>query len=227
MALNPPCAVRSCPPAQNAAVQSAIQLSDISKVDRTDLKKYCLLIEANGKRLWLAFRSDGELYGWQDDIRSCSPLMGVSDPVNFVHKIHVGFDPVSRAFTGMPQEWSRVLTQSVITREDYDKGPGAILEFYTDQKQQNMEECAGIQPDPIMFTVRDEWAGTDDITDRERKATADLQEVRSKYERVCCVYLVMHLPSLTTPKLYGAYKTVETSRDVLAERVKVAEQLEV
>lgn len=25
--------------------------------------------------------------------------MGVSNPTNFVHKIHVGFDPVSGAFT--------------------------------------------------------------------------------------------------------------------------------
>ena len=25
--------------------------------------------------------------------------MGVSNPTNFVHKVHVGFDPVSGAFT--------------------------------------------------------------------------------------------------------------------------------
>lgn len=25
--------------------------------------------------------------------------MGVSNPTNFVHKIHVGFDPISGAFT--------------------------------------------------------------------------------------------------------------------------------
>lgn len=26
-------------------------------------------------------------------------LMGMSNPTNFVHKVHVGFDPVSGAFT--------------------------------------------------------------------------------------------------------------------------------
>jgi protein-serine/threonine kinase len=31
--------------------------------------------------------------------------MGVSNPTNFVHKVHVGFDPVSGAFTvRLPRE---------------------------------------------------------------------------------------------------------------------------
>jgi hypothetical protein len=200
VALNSPYAICSRPPAQNAAVQATIQLDDISNVNRTDLKPYCLLIEADGKRLWLAFPSDYELYDWQDDIRMRSPLIGVTSPVNFLHRVHVGFDPVARAFTGLPQEWSRALAQSVATREDHDKGPGAIFEFYTDQQNRKMEEHDGIPPDSMMFTVRDESAGADNITDRERKAIADLQELQSKYEGVCCVYLVMCLPSLTTPK---------------------------
>ena len=44
-------------------------------------------------------KGDEELYGWQDDIYSRSPLSGVSNPTNFVHKVHVGFDPISGAFT--------------------------------------------------------------------------------------------------------------------------------
>jgi hypothetical protein len=83
-------------------VQSLIQLRDISNVERTDLKPYCLLIEAKDKRLWLSLKGDDELYGWQDDIYQRSPLMGVSNPTNFMHKVHVGFDPVSGAFTVCP-----------------------------------------------------------------------------------------------------------------------------
>ena len=84
---------------QNAPVQTAIYLSDISNVERTDLKPYCLLLETKDKRYFLSLKSDEELYGWQDDVYSRSPLMGVSHPTNFVHKVHVGFDPVSGAFT--------------------------------------------------------------------------------------------------------------------------------
>lgn len=34
-----------------------------------------------------------------EDVYSRSPLMGVSQPTNFVHQVHVGFDPVSGGFT--------------------------------------------------------------------------------------------------------------------------------
>ena len=49
--------------------------------------------------MFFSLKSDEEVYGWQDDIYSRSPLMGVSNPTNFQHKVHVGFDPVSGAFT--------------------------------------------------------------------------------------------------------------------------------
>lgn len=38
--------------------------------------------------------------------------MGFSAPMNFEHKVHVGFDPISGAFTGMPDQWSKLLTKS-------------------------------------------------------------------------------------------------------------------
>jgi hypothetical protein len=63
------------------------------------MKPYCLLLETRDKRYYLSLKGDEELYGWQDDIYSRSPLSGVSNPTNFVHKVHVGFDPVSGAFT--------------------------------------------------------------------------------------------------------------------------------
>lgn len=34
-----------------------------------------------------------------EDIYSRSPLMGVSQPTNFVHQVHVGFDPITGGFT--------------------------------------------------------------------------------------------------------------------------------
>jgi len=63
------------------------------------MKPYCLLLEASNRRYFVALKSDEELYGWLDDVYARSPLMGVSNPTNFVHKVHVGFDPVSGAFT--------------------------------------------------------------------------------------------------------------------------------
>lgn len=68
-------------------------------VQRVDLKPFCVEVEMKDKKLlYFAFRSDEEVYGWMDDINSRSPLMGVSQPINFVHQVHVGFDPVSGGF---------------------------------------------------------------------------------------------------------------------------------
>ncbi|KIM89744.1 hypothetical protein PILCRDRAFT_94963 [Piloderma croceum F 1598] len=128
---------------ETAPQQSVIYLRDIANIERTDLKPYCLLLETKDKRYYLALKNDEELYGWQDDVYSRSPLMGVSNPTNFVHKVHVGFDAVSGAFTGMPEQWSKLLTKSAITREDYAKDPQAVLEvleFYTDHQKRQLEQ---------------------------------------------------------------------------------------
>ncbi|KAJ7160868.1 STE/STE20/PAKA protein kinase [Mycena filopes] len=128
---------------ENSPQQSVILLRDIANIERTDLKPYCLLLETQDrKRYFFSLKNDEELYGWQDDVYSRSPLMGVSGPTNFVHKVHVGFDPVSGAFTGMPDQWSKLLTKSAITREDYAKDPQAVLdvlEFYTDHQKRELE----------------------------------------------------------------------------------------
>ena len=79
-----------------------MNLGDIANIERTDLKPYCLLLETKDKRMFFSLKNDEELYGWQDDIYSRSPMAGVSNPTNFVHKVHVGFDPVSGAFTVRP-----------------------------------------------------------------------------------------------------------------------------
>ncbi|WAQ89406.1 hypothetical protein PtA15_11A94 [Puccinia triticina] len=124
-----------------------IFLKEITNVTRTDLRPYCLEVETKDKTYNLALKNDEELYGWMDDIYSRSPLMGVSNPTNFVHQVHVGFDAVSGAFTGLPEQWTRLLTSSAITKEDYAKNPQAVLdvlEFYTDiQKRENDEYPIG------------------------------------------------------------------------------------
>lgn len=106
------------------------------------MKPYCLVLETMDKRVYLSFRSDDEVYAWQDDIYNRSPLMSVSNPTNFVHKVHVGFDPVSGAFTGLPDSWHKLLTKSAITQEEMTRDPQAVLdvlEFYTDRQKREQE----------------------------------------------------------------------------------------
>lgn len=94
---------------QSAPLQSSIKLAEVSNVERTDLKPYCLVVETSDRRVFISLKNDDEVYGWQEDIYSRSPLMGVSHPTNFVHKVHVGFDPVTGAFT----VWFRPVSHDV------------------------------------------------------------------------------------------------------------------
>ncbi|KZT58181.1 Pkinase-domain-containing protein [Calocera cornea HHB12733] len=128
---------------ESSGASTTISLRDIQSVSRVELRPYCLLIELTGSRkLHISFKSDAELYQWQEEIYSRSPSAGVSHPTDFVHKVHVGFDPVSGAFTGLPEQWTRLLSASQITKEDYAKNPQAVLdvlEFYTDRQKREAE----------------------------------------------------------------------------------------
>ncbi|BGP43305.1 Protein kinase [Rhodotorula kratochvilovae] len=127
----------------SAPPSTTIELSDVTAVTREDLKPFCIAVATAVRPYYLALKSDEELYAWMDDIYARSPLMGVSSPTNFVHQVHVGFDPVSGAFTGLPDQWTRLLTSSAITKEDYAKNPQAVLdvlEFYTDIQKRERDE---------------------------------------------------------------------------------------
>lgn len=102
------------------------------------------------KTITCEVKSDDEIYEWIDKIyERCPGMGGVSNPTNFSHRVHVGFDPQTGAFVGLPPEWEKLLTASAITKEDYKKNPQAVievLEFYSDIKmrEQNPQYYAGL-----------------------------------------------------------------------------------
>jgi protein-serine/threonine kinase len=68
---------------------------------------------------------------------------GVSNPTNFTHRVHVGYDPHTGGFVGLPAEWEKLLSASAITKEDYQKHPEAVMEalnFYTEKLMKRAEE---------------------------------------------------------------------------------------
>ena len=122
-----------------------IALHSIANVTRVDIKPYCFeIIRSNAlKSIYVSCKTDSELYSWIDEIYTKCPLTGVSSPTNFTHRVHVGFDPKSGAFTGLPESWSKLLSASAITHEDYAKNPQAVievLEFYSDIKDKEEKQ---------------------------------------------------------------------------------------
>lgn len=112
-------------------------LEEIKNVQRAELKPYCMELETKEKTYYFSFGSDAELYSWMEELY---PQSKVSIPTNFVHQVHVGFDPATGAFTGLPDQWTKLLNASSITKEDTAKNPQAVLdvlEFYTDSWSNN------------------------------------------------------------------------------------------
>lgn len=107
------------------------------------------------KTLHIKVKGDDDLYEWIDFIYGACPGMGgVSNPTNFSHAVHVGFDALTGEFTGLPPEWSRLLNSSAITKEDYERNPQAVfevLDFYTDtlaKRADNPNQYASLTPTP-------------------------------------------------------------------------------
>lgn len=106
------------------------------------------------KALHIRVKSDDDLYDWIDLLYGRCPTMGgVSNPTNFSHAVHVGFDPQTGQFVGLPPEWSKLLNSSAITKEDYERNPQAVfevLDFYSDltKRADNPQQYPSLTPTP-------------------------------------------------------------------------------
>jgi serine/threonine-protein kinase CLA4 len=104
--------------------------------------------------------NDDEIYDWIDKIYvRCPKMGGVSNPTNFNHRVHVGFDPQTGGFVGLPVEWEKLLTASAITKEDYKENPQAVIEvlkFYSDHKMREQH--------PELFSDSDSGSNAPEMT---------------------------------------------------------------
>ena len=118
-------------------VRSAFEISRVANV-KDGMNKAMLNRDLPQRTITCEVRNDDEIYDWIDKIyERCPGMGGVSNPTNFSHRIHVGFDPQTGGFVGLPTEWEKLLTTSAITKEDYKKNPQAVievLEFYSEHK---------------------------------------------------------------------------------------------
>ncbi|KAJ5043136.1 uncharacterized protein L3040_004519 [Drepanopeziza brunnea f. sp. 'multigermtubi'] len=117
------------------------------------------------KTLQIRVKGDDDLYEWIDFIYArCPGMGGVSNPTNFSHSVHVGFDPNTGEFVGLPPEWSKLLNSSAITKEDYERNPQAVfevLEFYSDitKRAQNPNQYPSMTPTPPAATNQNKQLG--------------------------------------------------------------------
>ncbi|CCK72600.1 serine/threonine protein kinase CLA4 KNAG_0K02370 [Huiozyma naganishii CBS 8797] len=95
--------------------------------------------QASKKSLYVATKTEYDVHSWLDAIFAKCPLLsGVSSPTNFTHKVHVGFDPETGSFVGMPTNWEKLLKHSRITGDDWNNDSAAViqvLQFYQEYNE--------------------------------------------------------------------------------------------
>jgi serine/threonine-protein kinase CLA4 len=103
--------------------------------------------ESNIVTLQIKVKSDADLYNWIGSICAyCPGIGGISNPTDFKHAVHVGFDLKTGAFVGLPAEWLQISGFSAITKEDYERNPKAVrqvVEFYTTYNGFTRKEVGG------------------------------------------------------------------------------------
>ena len=159
---------------RDGKVYNSMQLRDVLGVTRSENTKMSFEITRiveNGTRdpsipkrdlpqktIIVQLENDDDIYDWIDAIYNrCPGIGGVSNPTNFSHRVHVGFDPTNGQFVGLPQEWEMLLKTSAITKEDYQKHPEAVievLEFYSDinKRNENPNMYPQLMPTPPVST---------------------------------------------------------------------------
>ncbi|XP_009584363.1 PREDICTED: serine/threonine-protein kinase PAK 2 isoform X1 [Fulmarus glacialis] len=81
----------------------------------------------------------------------------ISPPSDFEHTIHVGFDAVTGEFTGMPEQWARLLQTSNITKLEQKKNPQAVLDvlkFYDSKDTAKQKYLSFSAPGKIQVCAR-------------------------------------------------------------------------
>ncbi|KAI8065744.1 kinase-like domain-containing protein [Gongronella butleri] len=81
--------------------------------------------------------SFNDLLNKEKDAKEADKEMEIGEPFNAKHVTHVGFDPATGEFTGLPHEWQILLQQSGISKKEQYQNPQAVLDaigFYQETR---------------------------------------------------------------------------------------------
>lgn len=120
----------------------------ISSKNSSDVEKWASLIKTNLKKINSMKTGNPTIISGlgpngSSNSNSLNGTGNVSKPSNFTHKVHIGFDPETGNFVGMPLNWEKLLKHSRITGDDWKQDSRAVmqvLKFYQDYSGSNNPE---------------------------------------------------------------------------------------
>ncbi|KAK8844042.1 hypothetical protein IAR55_006836 [Kwoniella newhampshirensis] len=83
------------------------------------------------------------VFGFMSDLLTISKPPVISTPYDPIHLTHVGFDYNTGQYTGMPQEWQKILDENGITRAEQEENPNEVLAVVQYFKDRDVQENQG------------------------------------------------------------------------------------
>lgn len=115
--------------------------------------------------------------------------MDISTPYNTVHVTHVGFDSNTGEFTGLPKEWTALITQSGITKQEQENNPQAVIhaiEFFQGNTQETIDNVvwnkipASSNDKAVIEDKSERGEGEGSIANKALKRFSSLRITKSK-----------------------------------------------
>jgi len=110
----------------------------------------------------------------------------ISPPTNFEHTVHVGFDPRTGEFTGMPESWAKLLQASNISAAEQKKNPQAVvdvLQWYHGNQGIKQSKFMQVQkpsaPSPTVYDVTQRLASSHVTPNSNHYPTTNLNANKS------------------------------------------------
>lgn len=106
----------------------------------------------------------------------------ISPPSNFEHTVHVGFDPHTGEFTGMPESWAKLLQNSNISKIEQQKNPQAVLDVlnYYDASSKENTGSKYMIASPSMQSPNSQPKFNQELKDAPNKTATGLQSLSNK-----------------------------------------------
>lgn len=159
----------------------------------------------------------------------------ISPPSDFEHTIHVGFDAVTGEFTGMPEQWARLLQTSNITKLEQKKNPQAVLDvlkFYDSKdtaKQKYLSFSApekdGFPSGPSVPTMKGSETSTvviEDDDDDDEEAPPPIIAPRPEHTK--SVYTRSVIEPLPAPAGDGHADSAAKTADKQKKKAKMTDE---
>ncbi|KAK9711823.1 Protein kinase [Basidiobolus ranarum] len=105
-----------------------IFFEEIRDLERSELKPHCFKVNIGARNIYVACKSEEEMWSWMDSIYKRSPMKGVSNPTNFSHRAHLSFDATTGMLTTINRQWDPLISPT-LSKEDYLNNPEIVMEF--------------------------------------------------------------------------------------------------